>query len=132
MNAITPINRPDTNSDELANEKLRAQALAAKLICELDAAAACTDHPVALGMIAHYRGKVRTRLRWMDENIYSASHALGMLGPNGYGPAIADACRVARHHGFDWQARRDALMDSITVLGRIAPFARALSDGGVA
>lgn len=93
-----------------ADERLRAQALCANLMAAIDAAAASTDYPVALEALRHKRGIVQRHLRWVNENDLSAAHALGMLGPNGYGPGIEAACRSARYHGFEWQARRAAML----------------------
>lgn len=92
-----------------ADDKSRAIALAAGHLLALDAAAALTDMPTALGMIDLYRGKVQQYLRWVTESDLSAETALGMLGPNGHGPGIEAACRSARFHGFDWQERVDGL-----------------------
>lgn len=122
MNAPAKIDRQAVELDEAAAEKLRAKAMGTELMLKLDAAAATTDYPTTLAMIHHYRRKVQMRMRWMDESAYSASAALGMFGPNGFAPAIEDVCRSARHHGFDWMARREELLASC----RPAQVARAL------
>lgn len=94
---------------EARNDVLSAQALCANLIGAIDAAAACTDYPVALEALRQKRAMVQRHLRWINENDMSASTALGLLGPNGAGPGIEAACRSAKYYGFEWQARRAAL-----------------------
>jgi hypothetical protein len=95
---------------ELEDDKARAIALCTGHLLALDAAAAATDHPTSLGKLSHYRGKVQQYLRWLSGGDCEGLTALGMLGPNGYGPGIEAACRSARYHGFEWQARREAMM----------------------
>lgn len=87
----------------IKDDKARAIALASGHLLALDAAAARTDMPTALGLIAHYRGKVQHYLRWVTEGECEGSTALGMLGDNGFGPGIEAACRSAKFHGFDWR-----------------------------
>lgn len=94
---------------EARDDRLSAQALCANLMAQIDLAAAATDYSVALEALRLKRGIVQRYLRWVNESELSASTALGMLGPNGYGPGIEAACRSARYHGFEWQARRVAL-----------------------
>jgi alkanesulfonate monooxygenase SsuD/methylene tetrahydromethanopterin reductase-like flavin-dependent oxidoreductase (luciferase family) len=117
---VSPVPASIPSADDT---RAQAIALATSLLNDLDAAAAATDHPGALHVVSTYRAKVQKYLRWAQEGTYST--ALGMLGKNGYGPGIADACRSARHYGFDWQARRAALMDSI------APAPRSVTKGVV-
>lgn len=111
MNAPAKIDRQAVELDD-AGVKLRVEALAARHLNALDAAAAKTDHPTTLANIGNYRAKVRKYLRWSRE-AGKRSTALGMLGHNGYAPAIADVCRAAAFYGFTWQARRFALMASV-------------------
>lgn len=125
MNApFSPMDRQAVELAKATDEKRRAKAMGAELMLKLDAAAAATDNPIALAKVAHYRGKVQMRMRWLDESEYSASAALGMFGRNGYAPAIEDVCRTARHYGFDWQQRREELLASC----RPAQVARALGE----
>jgi hypothetical protein len=68
-------------------------------------AAAATDFPPTLFLIAHYRGKLDDTRPLSD---VGASSALARFGPNGLGPAIEDVIKQARFHGRAQAQRRAA------------------------
>ncbi len=93
-------------AEQSPDPRVRFAALAAEQRAKLNLALDTTDFPSTvfearayLSRIARYETAVAG---FMGES--AAAHALGMLGPNGAGPAIDRVLRAARFHGKPWRA----------------------------
>lgn len=86
---------------------VRFAALAATLRAKLNLALELTDFLCTVFEARAYLGRIaryeRAVAGFMGDSI--AEHALGMLGPNGCGPAIDHTLRAARFHGKPWLSK---------------------------